>query len=416
MFACLHAEGNQALLMECARQFSPRFEATSDNTVLVDLRGLGLLFGSPEEIAVAITNRAGIPVDLAIADDPDTAEFAARGFRGATVIRTGREGAILAPLPLNLLPGSAETAEILSAWGIRTFGEFAALPPMGVAARLGKEGTFLQKLARGQGKRQLRPVEDPLRFEEEFELDSPVELLEPLSFLLARLLNDLCARLVARALSADEMKLSLKLENAPIHECTLRLPLPMHDPKVFLKLLQLELNARPPVAAILKIWLELKPVKPRTEQHNLFQAIAPEPAKLEITLAKLSNLLGAENVGTPELLNTHRPDAFQMNRFVVTPGSGEKPLPTHPALALRRYRPTRHAQVIIQNSRPVHVSAVDLQGKVIACAGPWRSSGDWWKVEPWDREEWDVALSDGALYRLHEDRRTSRWCVEGVYD
>lgn len=416
MYACLHAEGNLELLVECARQFSPRFETASDTTVLVDLRGLGLLFGGPEEIAVAMNNRVGIPVNLAIANDPDTALFAARGLRGITVIPAGREAAVLAPLPLNLLPGSPEAAEILSAWGIRTFGELAALPPLGVAARLGKEGTYLRKLARGESHRQLRPVEDPLRFEEEFELDSPVELLEPLSFLLARLLNELCARMVARALSADEMKLSLQLENAPEHECTLRLPLPMRDPKVFLKLLQLELNARPPIAPVLKIRLELKPLKPRTEQHDLFQAIAPEPAKLEITLAKLSNLLGAENVGTPELVNTHRPDAFHMRRFIVAPGSTEQPLPEHPALVLRRYRPAKYAQVILQNQRPVHVSSLHLQGKVIACAGPWRSSGDWWKPEPWDREEWDVALSDGALYRLHEDRRSSRWCVEGVYD
>lgn len=416
MYACLHANGNLELLIECARYFSPHFEEASASTVLVDLRGLSLLYSSPEELGQAMVNRAGIPLDVALANDPDTALLAARGISGLTVIPQGGERQALASLPLNLLPGSPETAALLSAWGIRTFGEFAGLPGAGVAARLGREGIHLQKLARGEGNRQLRPIEDPLRFEEEMELDSPVELLEPLAFLLARLLHHLCARLASRALSADEIDLSLDLEKAEPHRCTLRLPVPMRDPKVFLKLLQIELNARPPVAPIFKIYLELKPVKPRTEQHDLFEALTPEPAKLEITLSKLVNLLGADNVGTPELLDTYRPDAFRMQRFTVTRAQNENPLPHRPALALRRFRPPTHVQVIQREEKPAHLSAFNLQGKVIASAGPWRNSGDWWNREPWDREEWDVVLSDGAIYRLHEDMRLKRWFVEGVYD
>src|SRR5580658_2161167 len=143
MYACLHAAGNPALLVECARYFSPRIEETSSDTVLFDVRGLGFLIGGPCEIARAIENRAGIPVDIAIAADPDAAIIAARGIRGITVIAPGDEAAILSRLPLNLLPGSPETAELLDAWGIRTLGELAMLPPLGVAARLGpKEPTF----------------------------------------------------------------------------------------------------------------------------------------------------------------------------------------------------------------------------------------------------------------------------------
>jgi protein ImuB len=416
MYVCLHAEGNLAILADCARYFSPRFEENSANTVLVDMRGSHLLFGPPHEIASAMTNRAGIPVDVAIADDPDTAIFAARGFRGITIVPPGEEGAILSALPLHLLPCSPEVAATLNAWGIRTFGELAALPPAGIEARLGKEGSYLLRLVRGEGNRQLRPVEDPIRFEEELDLDSPLELLESLSFLLGRLLHNLCSQLTANSLSTDEIHLSLMLENAPLHTCTLRLALPMRDPMIFLKLLQLELNGRPPVAPVLKIHLELRPAKPRTEQHNLFLALSPEPQKLEVTLSKLSHLLGAENVGAPELLNTHRPDAFRMKRFSGASIASQDQLPARPALVLRRYRPPQHAQVMKKSERPTHVWSSNLRGKVIACAGPWRSSGDWWEGEPWDRDEWDVALNDGALYRLYEERQTKHWFVEGVYD
>jgi protein ImuB len=424
MYACLYAQGNLALLIECARHFSPRIEQTSGDTVVMDVRGLGSLIGSPAEIANALVNRVGIPVNVAIASDPDAAVFAARGIRGITVIELGREADVLAPLPLNLLPcGTSEDAEIaalLDSWGIRNLGELAGLPPLGVAARLGHAGTHLQQLAQGCAGRQIQPVEDPLRFEDELELEYPVELLEPLSFLLARLLSELCGRLRFHALAADEIRLVLTLEGKGAgieHRCCLRLPVPVLDVKAFLKLLQLELEARPPGAAVLKIRLVLNPVKPRTQQHGLFLAMSPEPAKLEVTLMRLSNLLGPENVGTPELLDTYRPDAFRMNRFspVSSHRSFTDQIPNE-ALVLRRYRPAKHAQVRLRGAVPVQVITGSVKGQVMAHAGPWRSSGDWWKAESWDCAEWDVALNDGAVYRIHEDLRTGRWFLEGSYD
>src|ERR1019366_2653480 len=255
---------------------------------------------------------------------------------GVTVIAPGREAEVLAPLPVNLLgtafpdhgPArstamSSETAELLHLWGIRTFGEFAKLPPLGVAARIGDEGVNLQRLARGEGYRQLRPIVDPLEFEEELELDDPVELIEPLSFILSRLLNDVCGRLGARSLATNEIRLRLTLENAPEHAVWLRLPVPMLDAKAFLKMLQLDLSGRPPVAPVLKVHLRAEPVKPRRTQHGLFVPSSPEPEKLELTVARLRHLVGDGQVGTPELQNTHRPDSFSMRGFAPQQTRGQ---------------------------------------------------------------------------------------------
>jgi protein ImuB len=420
MYACLYAPGNLDVLIECAQYFSPHIEQTSDGnagaTVVFRTDGLDHLFGPPAQLAGAITNRVGMAANIAIATEPDTAIHAARGIPGVTVIPPGSEAKVLAPLPLSLLTGcSPESAQILNAWGIRTFGELAALPPLGIAARLGDEGIYLRELARGESSRQLRPIEEALQFEDTLELDYPVELLEPLAFLLARLLNDLCQRLASRALAANEIRLCLFLENRTTHEAVLKLPLPMRDPPAFLKLLQLELDARPPQSPVVKIRMALEPVKPRTQQQGLFLPTSPEPERLEITLSRLMNLLGADNVGSPRIRDTHRPDSFQVERFSTQSKSTEQPAPPAP-LMLRRFRPLKHAQVILANQRPARVSGLQISGKVVACAGPWRTSGEWWMPEPWDRDEWDVALSDGALYRLHEDRRTGRWFLEGNYD
>ena len=414
LYACLYASGNPELLIECARKFSPLIEQTSEEAVIFDAGGLGQLYATPQLLGEAIAAQAGIPVQVGMASNPDAAFHAARGFRGITVIPPDEEAKVLAPLPLNLLVGSPRTAETLDVWGIRTFGEFAALPPLGVAARLGDEGVALQRLARGEGYRRLRPIDDPLQFEDEIELDYPVELLEPLSFILARLLNDLCGRLSARSLATNEIRLRLTLENAPDHEAALRLPVPMRDPKAFLKMLQLELGDRPAAAPVLKVRLALEPVRPRTEQHGLFTPLSPEPEKLELTLARIRSLVGSDRAGTPEVLDTHRPDAFRL--VALDEGDGAAVEVERTQLVLRRFRPPQFAQVRLRDGRPAHVSNLSMGGAVMTYAGPWRTSGEWWMPEAWSHEEWDVALSDGGVFRIYKELMTGRWFFEGRYD
>src|SRR5205807_5751087 len=116
----------------------------------------------------------------------------------------------------------------------------------------------LQRLARGEGSRPLVPTDAPLHFEEAMELEHPLETLEPLAFVLNRMLESLCARLQARALATNEPRLRMELDSSPpcpefMH--MVRLPVPMLDAKVFLKLLQLDLEVHPPQAPIRKIFL-----------------------------------------------------------------------------------------------------------------------------------------------------------------
>ena len=417
MYACLYGRGNLALLVECARGFSPHVEENPPDTVVFDVRGLEALYGTPAQLAKEIERRVGVPANVAIASNPDAAVHAARGFAGITVIDRGQEAARLAKLPLNLLGGSPETAELLHLWGIRTFGDFAKLPPLGVAARLGDEGVELQRLACGQGFRQLREMVDPLEFEAETELEYPVELLEPLAFILSSLLGEICGRLRERALATNEIRLRLTLENGELHETSLRLPVPMLDHKAFLRMLQLDLNGRPPAAPVVKVHLAADHVKPRRTQHGLFVPSSPEPEKLELTVARVRHLVGQDRVGTPEISDTHRPDAFVMRGF--SPGQAvatATPVQAKCSLCLRRFRPPRYAQVLVVNQQPVRVSSPTVNGRVVMAKGPWRTSGEWWREDAWNRDEWDVALEAGELYRLYQEIDSGRWFVEGSYD
>jgi protein ImuB len=405
-----------AQLLACAQDFSPQVEQTDGDTLILNIDGLGHLFGAVHEIAHAIAERAGVPVNVAVASNPDAAFHAARGFSGISIIPEGDEAKYLATLPVALLTPPEEIAETLARWGIRTFRDLAALPDIGIAARLGEEGVRLQKLARGEGDRPLVPMEAPSRFEEEMELEYPLELLEPLMFVLSRLLGDVCTRLEEHSLAAIELRLRLQLENTGEHARAIRLPVPMRSSRVFLKLLELDLEKNPPAAPIVRVRIAAEPAKPRFTQNGLFIPLAPEPEKLELMLARIAALVGEKNVGSPELMDTHRPGAFRMSGTGILACAQFKKEKTHRQeclchIAFRAFRPPLAAKV-----QADVISAQGIHGRIVQQAGPWRTSGDWWAVDAWARDEWDIELADGALYRIYSDAHTGRWFIEGSYD
>jgi len=416
MFVCLHGSG---ALTALAFEFSPVVEQTAPYTVTLDASGLDRLFGLPQDVAASIARRAsevGVEASLALAANPDAAICAARGFPGVSIIPYGDEAKFLGALPLALLGPSPELQETLDRWGIRRFRDMAALPPLGIAERLGPEGLHLRELARGEAGRKLVPLSGPLCFEDELELEYPVELLDPLAFVLARLINGLATRLATRGLATNELRLRLKLETRAVDQRTLRLPVPSLDAKAFLKLLQLDLAAHSPAAPIVHVWLAVEPVKPQAAQSGLFVPVTPEPVKLELMLARIQAIVGEGRVGSPKILDTHRPDAFRVTRRADPPVRGRPP--GRPScstkLSLRMFRPPRAARVALASGQPSFVAADGIRGKILDFAGPWRTSGDWWTADPWLRDEWDIALSDGALYRLY--CCPHGWFLEGSYD
>jgi protein ImuB len=293
----------------------------------------------------------------------------------------------------------------------------------------------LQKLAQGKSDRQMVLVQPPLGFEQSLELEHPVTELEPLSFILSRLLNQLCANLHAYALATNELCLRLKLENKTEHERTITLPVPMHNPKTLLRLLLFDIEAQPPPAAVISVTIIAEPVKPRVAQTGLFVPLAPEPEKLELTLARLAKLVGADRVGSPEILDTHRPDAFRMKRFSVSTGRNKLHRNRQSAIGNRQcvmgfrvFRPPWRAEVQTMHGRPARISAHDVKssclvrGKVICASGPWRTSGDWWRPDVWARDEWDIAVAESipkqsdVLCRIYRDVQNEEWFVEGIYD
>ena len=458
--------------------------------------------------------------------------------------------------------------EVLRRWGLKTLGEFARLPAADVFTRLGGEGLALQQIARGQDARPLIPTTADEPFEASLALEWPIDTLEPLSFVLTRLFEPLCARLERCDRGAAVLQVTLQLVTRRTHVRRLELPAPMRDPKVLRTLVLLDLESHPPDAGIDRITIAVDPTPGRIVQHSLLTRALPSPEQLSTLTARLTAVMGEGRVGAPVLLDTYRPEAFEMRRFAVDdtprhstrrrhafaghitnivrptpartspsalaadetaralapPKSGLHPphlsssratsvaavsgltaltalsdvtpiiaavaatsasaataAPTtiavvasvaaastsdaapmssagrvadhgeraggvsvaQPHFVLRRFRHEVPARVRVEDGRPVHVTPHGLPGgDVLQAAGPWRTSGEWWKspsrlqpvssppvaastssrprpsslTESWDRDEWDVALSNGSLYRIHLDRRQDRWFADAELD
>ena len=429
MFGGLHSPRplpDEGALLALAREFTPRVEARAPTPVLLDLSGLGRLWPTPQELGQALLDAAAsraIEAQAALAFTRAAALVLARSCPGLTVVPAGREAEALAPLPLARLDLPAERQEILHRWGLRTIGELARLPAVALAERFGPEGKHLLRLARGEDEGVLVPAPLPERFETTLELDWPVDGLEPLAFLLSRVLEPLCATLAARGSKAASLAIELGLVDGTEHARVLKPAAPSGEARTWRTLVLLDLEAHPPRDAIVRVTARAEPTLARAAQFSLFDPALPSPERLAETMARLHSWTAGGRSGSPQLVDTHRPGAFAVSTFAPGPlprGRRDEALP-RPGVALRVFRPPRLAHVVLKNGAPAFVSASGVRGAVAASAGPWRASGDWWDVA-WSREEWDVALAHsgrglaGGVFRLFRDRLREEWFVEGELD
>jgi hypothetical protein len=367
--------------------------------------------------------------------------------RDAVVVRAGEERAFMAPCPLALLEPEPEIAAMLVRWGLTKAGDLARLTRHEVGLRLGPGGVALHRLACGEEVEAFVP--DPIRevLREGVELDFPLATLEPFMFVANGILARLARRLELRGEGFAGVLLELHLEGAGHREVRFSLVAPTRDVPAVLSLARLQLEAHPPGAPVEGVTALVTPGRVRLAQGSLFGAPMPAPGKLSTTLARLAALVGPERVGAPAVADTHRPGVWRLAPFVPVedraPGTGRRAPGSERQLqdaawgvggtspgslvvrssepgalspVLKAFRPPREARVDAVNGRPVVVWVDTLGGIVVGWAGPYRFVGDWWGDEPFAREDFDVATTDGSLLRVHFDRLERRWFADGVYD
>jgi len=454
MCAVVASAASPEALETVARACSPRIERHGDRAVMFDASGLARAIGAPRRIAEEVARLAsahGLEARIALAGTATAAWLLAHARPGLTIVEPGEEARELGELPIGVLKtlsGSRNTAQaawgqgleevlaILARWGLKTLGDFARLPRADVRARLGALGAVCHQAACGETLVPLVPAKIAPRFVERLELEYAIDGLEPLSFVLARLCEPLAASLERADRGAVEVALRLRLVTRAMHERTLHLPAPMRDARVLRTLLMLDLESHPPPAAIDWVEVEVGVVPGAIGQGSLLTRALPSSETIATLLARLRALVGESRVDAPGLVDTYDDRSVTMTEFRIGSasrgpgatgtareplGPSLEPLGTPFGVGVRRFRLPIAARVALAHGAPVRVDPAArglAGGRVLACAGPWRSSGRWWALDrtDWDRDEWDVELADGGLYRLTKNRATSRWVIEGLID
>jgi len=478
LFGAMYAAERSAgdVLLAVAREFSPRISSPSiemhrdPREILMDLSGLTRLFGDRHTIAAELRRTAadrGLQVRVALAGSRTAARLLVHHRPGVTIVDPGHEAMAVGPLPVEALQimcggqtdaGSARQQagpddspdaliQTLRRWGVRTLDAFAALPSADIAARLGQRAVRWQRVACGEDLEPLVPAVPEERFEQALDLEWPIEGLEPLSFVLGRLIEPLSAHLERRDRGAAVLHVRLHLVSKTTYERSLQLPAPMRDARTLRTLALLDLESHPPPAAIDRVVVAVDPTPARVLQYSLITRPLPSPEQVSTLIARLNALMGEGRCGSAAPVDSWRPGAFSMAPFapVEAPSDGpgqvgqvsktEAPV----VVALRRFRFAVPARVQVEDGRPVRVTTERRGldgGRIEKCAGPWRTSGEWWKADafgvgeagrageagrsenntPWDRDEWDVTVSDGATYRLFRERDANAWFIDGVLD
>ncbi|HEY2152640.1 MAG TPA: hypothetical protein VGH34_17655 [Vicinamibacterales bacterium] len=491
-------------IVAIAREFSPRYECHGDDLVTIDVSGLGRLLGPPQTIGEELRRESaarGVRVQVAVAGTQMAAHLLARSHPGLTVIAPGEEAAALASIPIPILAkcdahrtqslqspqrkplfANAEHSALAAVtaftrWGLKTLGDLAALPPADLVSRMGRPALAWQAMARGEDLHPLVPMLEEERFESSLDLEWPIEGLEPLSFVLTRLLEPLSTRLERRDRGAAVLHVILRLVQGPepceIHARRLELPTPLRDVRTLRTLALLDLESHPPAAAIECVTVVIDPTPGRVLQHTLFTRAHPTPEQLSTLLARLGAVMGQDRIGAPATVDSYRPGAFATTPFAIEHTDRHSARGVRTQLpescqpltsALRRCRQPVPARVAVTDGRPVRVTTDRREfagGAVLRCAGPWRTSGEWWldsqqsavvshqsrgeagsrqaaaidhqsaishepsamshqpsaiPSAPWDRDEWDVALGDGAVYRIFQERARGAWFIDAIVD
>jgi protein ImuB len=411
-------------LLEAVLGVSPRIEDADDGVVHADLAGLARLFG--DDVAVGerlhrAARRAGLTATVVIAGSRTAARLLARVATRLTVVPPGGDRAALAPLPVATLALPADLAATLTAWGVRSLGDLAALPREGLGVRLGAAGLRAQDEACGVDRAPFRPWTPPPYWEEAQALDWEIGTWELLAPVLGAVIERLTGRLAAAHLAADGVQLELELASGARDERFVTFAHPLAEPGPMLALIALDVGARPPGAAITRVSVSARMVLPAPGQRGLWQLPVPAGRDLATTLARLQSLVGPDRVGAPVVLDSHRADAVALGAFAPPPRDGD--LARDAAcdvlaapLAFRRLRPPRVVEVETGRGEPVRVTLGARPEPIVARVGPWRTSGEWWSARGWARDEWDVALRDGMICRLAHDRLADKWYLDGAYD
>ncbi|RKS69128.1 protein ImuB [Actinomadura pelletieri DSM 43383] len=419
---------------------TPRVEVVRPGLCAIPARGPARFYGGEEALRVLVQDavvEAGHDCGAGIADGLFTAELAARAGQGGVVVPEGGAAAFLAPYPLAVLD-RPELADLLRRLGVKTLGDFAALPPGHVAGRFGRDGAVAHRMARGEEPRPLAPVGAAADLSVRVEFDPPAEQAEQVVFTAKRLAGELHEGLAAGGLGCVRLEVVAGFADGHVQRRLWR-----HDGLSALAVaerVRWQLSAHRPSGDAGTVWggvtsLELVPdqLVPDVGRQESLWGRSSVTERIARAADRIQALLGHQGITRPVLVGGRGPGERVVRVPVGDlapadlpdgPWPGRVPAPAPavvPAVPPDVELVDAAGAVVVVSAR-CEVSAppatLRLRGRpaaVTGWTGPWPADERWWDPDRARRRaRFQVTTDDGAAYLLAVEG--GRWHIEGVYD
>lgn len=397
-------------MLDALDALSPLVDDAAEGLAYLDMRGISGTARDWFARTHAALRDFDLPVRAALGPNKFAARAAAFVADGHVCTEQGMRE-MLEPLPLELLDLDPETIERLHLLGIHTLGQLAQLPHGPFVRRFGKRAARWHACAGGSDPEPLRPRAHELQIGASLYGEGRTEREDQLYFALRLLAERVCGDLLRAGRGATALRITFECENGEMRAVDVGLAQATADARTILDVARAKLEGIAFEAPVCGLRLQAVRLEEAGSATQLFANAKADPQAVALAIARLEAALGSGGARA-QVRPAHRMEQrFAYADFAVPQNllpSGISALPPHPVPQLRLLA-VREVAVEVRGSTPVSVDA----RAVADCAGPWRIDDGWFET-PVVRDEYDVLLDDGALYRIY--RQGERWYLRGAYD
>lgn len=302
----------------------PGIEVLRPGLFVFSAAGALRFHGGVEQVVTRVVDAvaaAGAECQVGLADELPTAVL---GARGSALLEPGGDADYLAGLSVDALvvePALGDLAELaelvglLRRLGVRTLGDFAALPPRDVSTRFGEAGAVAHRIARAVPWRPPSVSAVPAGSAVEHRCDPPLERVDEAAFLGRRLAGELHTALAAAGVSCLRLSITARVEGGQEVNRVWRCSSPL-TPEGTADRLRWQLEgwltgtaiaggAGGPVIALVLEPVEVVPAG--RVQEGLWGEAGLAEARVHRALVRVQGLLGPEAVRVPVLVGGRGP-------------------------------------------------------------------------------------------------------------
>lgn len=401
------------------RDFSPHVEAAESEPGIfwLDAGGLQRLERSLRDWATrirTILDEAGFVANVAVGFSRFGVYALARTTRGAVVFDApGAERDACERVRLDRLRLAPRLRDRLAHLGIRTVGEFLALPADGLGKRFGSEALQLYRQASGSLLQPLQPDLPVPAIDAWVELDCPEVNALRLAFVVQRVLRQLWPQLAERGQGLAALEMRLLLDDGSRLEETVRTAEPTLKVFQVLELVVLKLEMLELSAGVTEIFLVIYGSDIDNEQLTLFDdAPHRDLSAANRALARIRTEFGQPAVVWAQLREAHLPEAsFSWEPLERVQLPAARPVSERPLVRRIFDRPVPLPHRGHHEPDGWLVRGPE-QGPMTRLLGPYTVSGGWW-VREVHRDYHYAETQSGDILWVYYDRRRRRWFLHG---